>query len=92
VANASVNNTPLMAGLPDLANGEYALVMANILATPLKVLAPLLCAHVQIGGDLILAGILSRQSEELKVAYAPYVALRVLDEQEGWVLMGAHKH
>jgi ribosomal protein L11 methyltransferase len=92
VANASVNNTRLMAGLPDLANGEYALVMANILATPLKVLAPLLCAHVQIGGDLILAGILSRQTEELKAAYAPYVALRVLDEQEGWVLMGAHKH
>ena len=92
VANASVNHTRLMAGLPDLANGEYALVMANILATPLKVLAPLLCAHVQIGGDLILAGILSRQTEELKAAYAPYVALRVLDEQEGWVLMGAHKH
>jgi ribosomal protein L11 methyltransferase len=92
VANASVNNTPLQAGLPDKASGEYAVVLANILATPLKVLAPLLCAHVQAGGALVLAGILSRQTDELKAAYAPYMQLEVLDEQEGWALMGAHKH
>ena len=91
IANASVNNTPLNAGLPDKASSEYAVVLANILATPLKVLAPLLCAHVQAGGDLVLAGILSRQVDELIEAYAPYVALSVLDEQEGWVLMGARK-
>ncbi len=48
-------------------------VLANILATPLKVLAPLLCAHVEAGGHLVLAGILERQADELKRAYAPYV-------------------
>ena len=49
------------------------LVLANILATPLKVLAPLLCGHVAPGGALVLAGILARQADELKAAYAPYL-------------------
>lgn len=89
--NASENHVTLNAGLPDLAKGEYQLVLANILATPLKVLAPLLCSHVQVGGHLVLAGILERQTDELKAAYAPYVALDVLDQEDGWVLMGARK-
>jgi ribosomal protein L11 methyltransferase len=58
-------------------------------ATPLKVLAPLLCAHVEKGGHLVLAGILDRQAEELNEAYAPYCQLTVHDTQEGWILMTA---
>ncbi|HRK36986.1 MAG TPA: 50S ribosomal protein L11 methyltransferase [Burkholderiaceae bacterium] len=87
--NAAANHVELQAGLPDLANGRYHLVLANILATPLKVLAPLLCGHLSPGGSLVLAGILSRQTDELKQAYAPFVDLAVADEQEGWVLMTA---
>ena len=72
--------------------GEYDLVLANILATPLRVLAPLaLCAHVRAGGQLVLAGILSRQLDELRQAYAPWVALDVSDEEDGWILMTARK-
>lgn len=89
--NAQTNAVTLQAGLPDLAHGTYNVVLANILATPLKVLAPLLCAHVATGGHLVLAGILSRQVSELQEAYAPYLPLEVLDEQEGWVLMGAQR-
>lgn len=85
--NAAANSVTLKPGLPELARGEYPLVMANILATPLKLLAPLLCAHVAPGGNLILAGILSRQAEELKAAYAPWLALEVNDEEDGWILM-----
>ena len=44
--NADANNVQLLPGLPDAAQGEYDTVLANILASPLKVLAPLLCAHV----------------------------------------------
>lgn len=87
--NAAANHVQLNAGLPDLAQGAYQLVLANILATPLKVLAPLLCAHLAPGGSLVLAGILSRQAEELQQAYAPWVRLVVADEQEGWILMTA---
>jgi len=79
----------LRAGLPDLAQGPYEVVLANILATPLKVLAPLLCGLVAPGGHLVLAGILSRQSAELQSAYAPHCDLRVIDEQDGWVCMSA---
>lgn len=87
--NATANGVTLNVGLPELARGEYPLVIANILATPLKLLAPLLCAHVAAGGHLILAGILSRQADELKAAYAPWLALEVSDEEDGWILMTA---
>ena len=88
-ANAQLNHVVLRAGLHDIATGQYDVVLANILATPLKLLAPLLCGHLSAGASLILAGILSRQVDELQVAYAPYVDLVVLDEEDGWVLMGA---
>ena len=90
--NAQTNEVQLNAGLPDLAHGAYDLVVANILATPLKVLAPLLCGHVAPKGQLILAGILSRQADELKEAYAPFVTLSILDEEDGWILMGANQN
>jgi len=89
--NATANGVTLKPGLPELAQGEYPLVIANILATPLKLLAPLLCAHVAPGGNLILAGILSRQADELKAAYAPWLALEVSDEEDGWILMTAKR-
>jgi ribosomal protein L11 methyltransferase len=87
--NAVDNGVRIASGMPELAVGSYALVVANILATPLKVLAPLLCSHVAPGGRLLLAGILERQCEELTQAYAPYCALEVLDSREGWILMSA---
>jgi ribosomal protein L11 methyltransferase len=89
--NAQANGVTLNVGLPDLARGEYPLVIANILATPLKLLAPLLSAHVAPGGDLILAGILARQADELKAAYAPWLSLGVSDEEDGWILMTARR-
>lgn len=89
--NAEANNVTLRAGLPELAQGEYQTVLANILATPLKVLAPLLCTHVAAGGNLVLAGILERQAEELTQAYAPWLQLSVSDSRDGWILMTARK-
>ncbi len=87
--NAQANGVTLKAGLPDAAQGLYDTVLANILATPLKMLAPLLRAHVAPGGSLVLAGILERQADELTAAYAPYCHLAVADTQDGWVLMTA---
>jgi ribosomal protein L11 methyltransferase len=85
--NAQANHVALSCGLPDLASGVYPLVLANILATPLKLLAPLLCGHLEVGGHLVLAGILERQAEELQEAYAPWLKLQVSDACEGWILM-----
>jgi ribosomal protein L11 methyltransferase len=53
------------------------------------VLAPLLCGHVAPAGHLVLAGILERQADELKAAYAPWCALQVADCEDGWILMTA---
>ncbi|RID98812.1 50S ribosomal protein L11 methyltransferase [Simplicispira hankyongi] len=89
--NAQANGVQLRSGLPDTAQGLYDTVLANILATPLRVLAPLLCAHVAQGGHLVLAGILERQVAELQEAYAPWLALSVADSEDGWVLMTAQR-
>jgi ribosomal protein L11 methyltransferase len=86
-ANALTNQVDLNLGLPEVAVGVYPLVVANILAAPLKVLAPLLCSHVETGGSLLLAGILERQIMDIQAAYQPYLNLQVADTQEGWVLM-----
>jgi ribosomal protein L11 methyltransferase len=89
VANAAANGVALSAGRPDAAQGAYPLVLANILATPLKLLAPLLAAHVAPAGHLVLAGILERQADELTAAYAPWLTLEVSDQEDGWILMTA---
>ena len=90
-ANAQANGITLEVGAPEIAAGTYPLVLANILATPLKLLAPLLAAHLAPGGDLVLAGILDRQADELIAAYAPHVALNVCDSEDGWILMTARQ-
>lgn len=85
--NAQANGVQVNAGLPERAQGQYQTVLANILATPLKVLAPLLSGHVAQGGHLVLAGILERQAQELQEAYAPWLQLQVSDREDGWILM-----
>jgi ribosomal protein L11 methyltransferase len=87
--NAKANGVALHAGHSELAVGAYDTVLANILATPLKVLAPLLCNHVKSTGHVVLAGILERQAQELQLAYAPYCKLQVSDQEDGWILMTA---
>lgn len=91
VLNAQANRIALHVGMPDTVSGQYQTVLANILATPLKLLAPLLWARVSAGGHLVLAGILQRQAEELKQAYAPYCELQVTDAEDGWILMTAQR-
>ena len=87
--NAQANHVTVNAGLPDQVLGLYQTVLANILATPLRLLAPLLCARVAPGGFLVLAGILERQADELKAAYSPHAKLEVADAEDGWILMTA---
>jgi ribosomal protein L11 methyltransferase len=86
-ANAKANGVALRAALPDAAQGRYDLVLANILAQPLKLLAPLLAGHLAPAAPLVLAGILERQAAELTEAYAPWCDLAVADREDGWVLM-----
>ncbi|WP_205229787.1 50S ribosomal protein L11 methyltransferase [Azospira oryzae] len=68
-------------------DGQFDILIANILANPLKALAPALAAHVRPGGWLALSGILVEQEEELMAIYSPWFAMAVADRREGWVCL-----
>jgi ribosomal protein L11 methyltransferase len=86
-ANALANGVVVRCALPDEAVGPYHLIVANILAAPLTLLAPLLSRRLAEGGRLVLSGILARQAEALRDAYRPWLDLDVGDEDDGWALM-----
>jgi ribosomal protein L11 methyltransferase len=86
-ANSLANGVRVNAGDVQGVTGQYALIVANILSTPLKLLAPLLAVHLAGSAELVLSGILERQAEELREAYAPWLALAVADIDDGWILM-----
>jgi len=90
-ANAIANGVVVRAGAPDIAAGRYALVVANILAAPLELLAPALAALVADGGDLVLSGVLDRQADALRSAYAPWIALDAVAHDEGWALLAGRR-
>ncbi len=87
LANALANGVEIAAGMPQDAVGPYQLVVANILAAPLKLLAPVLSARVDSTGRLVLSGVLARQADELRSAYAPWLDLDVAAEDDGWILL-----
>ena len=68
------------------------ITVANILANPLKMLAPLLAAHTRAGGSLVLAGILDAQAEEIIAIYLPWFELAVWKSEEGWACIAGARH
>jgi ribosomal protein L11 methyltransferase len=86
--NARMNDVCLGVWTPDLLPpGDYDVVVANILSTPLILLAPLICSRVRAGGRLALSGILETQAAELIDAYAPAAELLISERADGWVLL-----
>lgn len=67
--------------------GQYNIVVANILTNPLRTLAPLIATHCQMGGRLVLSGILADQCALIQAAYATWFDLEVWAESEGWVCL-----
>jgi ribosomal protein L11 methyltransferase len=81
--NAELNNARLGSGAGELtmvvadgmedpllqARGPYDLLIANILAVPLIDLAPDFAKSVPAGGNILLAGLLSRQDPKVRRAY-----------------------
>lgn len=86
--NARVNLVRLDAFLPDdLPSGQSDVVVANILSSPLKLLAPMLVERVVPGGHLVLSGVLEWQAEEVAQAYTPWMDMSVWRAREGWVCL-----
>ncbi|WP_297910077.1 50S ribosomal protein L11 methyltransferase [Thiomonas sp.] len=87
--NAEANGLRLrhVCHVDELPAQRYDVVVANILASPLRLLAPVLAARARPGGQLVLSGILERQAEELIEVYAPHASLSVWAELDGWVCL-----
>jgi ribosomal protein L11 methyltransferase len=62
-------------------------VVANILARPLIVLAPLLARLTVQRGRLALAGLLAEQAGKVRAAYEPWFDFESPAEDEGWALL-----
>jgi ribosomal protein L11 methyltransferase len=86
-ANAALNGVDAHFATPDaLPEVTFDVVLANILANPLRMLAPLLCARTRAGGHIVLAGILEVQAEAVRLAYLPWFDLHSVP-REGWVCL-----
>lgn len=70
---------------PRRCNGEWDLIVANILAGPLVELAPLIARALQPAGALVLSGLLTEQAPAVRAAYRAHglVLLREL-RIAGW--------
>ncbi len=66
-------------------------VVANILANPLRVLAPLLAKLTTEQGRVALSGVLAEQADEVREAYRPWFDMDVTGHEDGWVLLSGVK-
>jgi ribosomal protein L11 methyltransferase len=90
--NARLNNLAdrlqLMLGGPDVVNGTWALVVANVLAAPLIEMAPILVRRVASRGRLILSGIPSSLEFEVRQNYERIGMKHIRSERRaGWTVL-----
>ncbi len=67
------------------------IVLANILANPLRELAPVLTGLLRPGGRLVLSGMLADQAGAVAAAYRETIAFDTRREQNGWVLLAGSR-
>ena len=100
--NSQRNHVSVHYALPDsldqnIAEGSsrpsafFDVVVANILANPLKELAPVLLTYLKKGGQLVLSGILQEQAEAVISAYQPWLNLSIWQSLDGWVCLHGTK-
>ncbi len=75
--------------LPVNANADV--VLANILANPLRELAPRLTRLLKPGGQLVLSGMLTDQADDVAAAYAGAVDFHTRRERNGWILLAGRR-
>ncbi len=90
--NSERNACEIAYFLPDdygTSNGPefFDIVVANILSSPLKLMAPMLAHRLAADGALVLSGVLERQADEVIAAYAPFISLSVWAQRDGWVAL-----
>jgi ribosomal protein L11 methyltransferase len=96
--NAQINGVEARLRCADVAqSGAQAvdesvdIVLANILAKPLMQLAPMLTRRLRRGGSIVLAGVLRSQADEVREAYAPWIAFDDDGLREDWARLSGRK-
>ncbi len=90
--NAKLNNVVARFDLAEAFTAStYNVVVANILANPLQLLAPLLAARVRARGQVVLSGILEPQADAVIAAYEPWFTIDVWNSEEGWVALAGSR-
>ena len=86
--NAMQNRVDGLVCSHDAGEEPAQLVVANILARPLVVLAPLLTQLTAPGGRISLSGILAEQADDVRAAYADGFMMDEIEHEEGWAMLG----
>lgn len=79
---------------PGVSAPAFDLVVANILANPIMLLAPTLLHHLKPDGTLLLSGILERQAADVVAAFAaadPRMHLEDAGHDEGWIALAGRR-
>lgn len=92
-SNAKENGVSIPFFLPDTApkTGQYDVVLANILANPLRLLGEMLAAATRSGGQIVLSGILKTQEVEIASIYAQWFDMDEAIHEEGWICLSGRK-
>ena len=84
--NGVVSRRLLVLAPDELETTPHDLVVANILAGPLKTLAPVLTELVRPGGMLVMSGMLAHQVDDVLAAY-PEFRFAPAQERDCWVMV-----
>ena len=86
--NATQNQVNIEVYLPDAQpEGQFDVVVANILANPLRMLGQMLAGRVKTNGQIVLSGILSEQVEEISALYQQWFDMKPATIQDGWACL-----
>lgn len=90
--NAAQNRVAARFYLPDeLPEQQFDVVVANILANPLRMLGEMLAGRTKTGGRIVLSGILEEQIEEMSGIYSQWFDLLPTQTDNGWVCISGIK-
>ena len=86
--NAAQNRVDIEVYLPDAQpEGQFDVVVANILANPLRMLGQMLAGRVKNGGQIVLSGILAEQVDEISALYQQWFDMKPATIQDGWACL-----
>ena len=86
--NAAQNQVSIEVYLPDAQpEGQFDVVVANILANPLRMLGQMLAGRVKTDGQIVLSGILAEQVEEISALYQQWFDMKPATIQDGWACL-----